>query len=115
MPYLHGVLGKEAQPYQVGKPLGGRDELLPVGRNQVEQTLLLVIIPRAAALGKRRRIGVELRTSIAATRLPLIALLICEVSAMACERPAVVKGPLSLAVVVCEPFEKHLDVDVVAV
>ena len=45
--HLHGVLGQEALPHQVCEPLRRRDELHAPGRHQVEESPLLVEIPRA--------------------------------------------------------------------
>ena len=53
--------------------------------------------------------------TVTATSLPFVALHIREVRTVARESPAVVKGPLDLAIAGGEPLEQHLDVDVVAV
>ena len=47
--------------------------------------------------------------------LPLIAFNIGEIRTMACERPAVMQGPLNAAVTTSEPVEEHFDVQIVSV
>ena len=115
--HLDGVVPEEALADEARKPVRRRYQGHPIRRHARECPPLVGEVPRAVAPTERLRVGVELRASprVRAMRLPLRALYICEVRAMAREGPAVVQRPPDPAAVSREPPEEHLDVDPVAV
>lgn len=94
----------------------GRYQRHPFWWDAGEDALLVRIVSHAVRFGDRLGISVQLRAGkrVRAMSFPLRALHICEVSAMARERPTVMQGPSDLATVRRKPTEQHFDIHPIA-
>ena len=93
-----------------------RDELHSINGKHIENTPFVLIVLRTRMLRNRFRIGIQLWAGFVerAMRAPLRAFCISEVCAMARKSPTIMQRPTHLTRLRCQPLEKHLNINIVA-